>query len=263
MAVIISYLVFLLAGFATGIVTGLIGASAIVVFVPIILLFLNYSLFALIGVSLSVDVFVSLFALINYRKFKHIDFKTGIYLAVPAILGSVLGSILSESIPNTNFLGITSLLTAFTGIMLYKRKVDVKEAHTMKDYSKTKLIISVILAFFVGALGGGLGSAGGITIFLLLIFFLNFETHSAIGTSIFVMFFIALSGAISHVEKVNAMGFHWILLVFAVIGGLLGAFYSAKLANLTKEKNLNKLVGILLFALGILTFVYRILSDYI
>lgn len=261
MAVIISYLVFLLAGFATGIVTGLIGASAIVVFVPIILLFLNYSLFALVGVSLAVDVFVSLFALINYKKFKHIDFKTGFYLAIPAILGSVLGSILSESIPNANFLGITSLVTAFTGIMLYRRKVKVKETQTMKDYSKTKLIISIILSFFVGLLGGGLGSAGGVTIFLLLIFFLNFETHRAIGTSLFVMFFIALAGAISHVDSVTAMGFHWILLVFAVIGGLLGAFHSAKIANLIKEKNLNKLVGIILFSLGILTFLYRVLSD--
>ena len=77
---VIPYLIFLLAGFATGIVTGLVGASAIVVFIPIILLFLNYSLFALIGVSLSVDVFVSLLAMVIYRRFHHIDFRTGIYL---------------------------------------------------------------------------------------------------------------------------------------------------------------------------------------
>ena len=117
----------------------------------------------------------------------------------------------------------------------------------------------MVLAFFVGLLGGGLGSAGGIAIFLLLVFFLNFETHRAIGTSLFVMFFIALFGSIAHIYRVNVMGFHWILLLYAVIGGVLGALVSSRLANKISEKKLNKLVGVVLFVLGILTFVHSLL----
>lgn len=256
---IIPYLVFLIAGFVTGITTGLVGASAIVVFVPIILLFLNYSLFALIGVSLSVDVFVSLLALFIYRKFHHIDFKTGIYLSIPAIVGAILGSYLSQFFHSSNLLWVTSLVTAFTGIMIFRRKTNAKEVHTIKDYSRSKFLIAMALAFVVGILGGGLGSAGGICIFLLLVFFLDFETHLAIGTSIFVMFFIALSGAISHIGHVTAMGFHWIFLLYAVIGGVLGALFSSRLANKISEKKLNKMAGIILFVLGVLTFLHSIL----
>jgi uncharacterized membrane protein YfcA len=251
----ISYLVFLLAGFATGIITGLVGASAIVVFVPIVLLFLNYSLFALIGVSLAVDVFVSFFALIIYRKFHNIDFKTGFSLSILAVVGAVLGSYLSKFLPNTDLLGITSVVTAFTGIMIFRRKVNLNKKKTLKNYSKSKFIIAIILSFFVGLLGGGLGAAGGICIFLLLIFFLNFETHLAIGTSIFVMFFIALFGSIAHIGHVRAMGFHWELLLFAIIGGVLGSFASSEVANLVNEKHLNKIVGSILFILGTLTFI--------
>ena len=116
----------------------------------------------------------------------------------------------------------------------------------------------MVLAFFVGLLGGGLGAAGGIAVFLLLVFFLNFETHRAIGTSIFVMFFIALSGAIAHVNYVTSMGFHWIFLLYAVIGGIVGALFSSRLANKISEKKLNKLVGIILFVLGILTFIHSL-----
>lgn len=257
---VISNLVFLLAGFVTGIVTGLVGASAIVVFIPIILLFLNYSLFALIGVSLSVDVFVSLLAMVIYRKFHNIDFKTGFYLAVPAVFGAILGSYLSKFVPGTHLLDITSIVTAITGIMLFRRKVKSKETHSLRDYSKSKLWIAVGLSFIVGIIGGGLGAAGGIAIFLLLVFFLNFETHLAIGTSIFVMFFVALSGAIAHISRVNAMGFHWILLVYAVIGGVIGALFSSRLANKISEKNLNRMVGIILFVLGTLTFVNNLLG---
>jgi hypothetical protein len=255
---VIPYLIFLLAGFATGIVTGLVGASAIVVFIPIILLFLNYSLFALIGVSLSVDVFVSLLAMVIYRRFHHIDFRTGIYLSIPAVVGAILGSYLSKFLPSTNLLGITSAVTALTGIMLYRRKVNTKEVCNSKNCSRSRFTVAMVLAFFVGLLGGGLGSAGGIAIFLLLVFFLNFETHNAIGTSIFVMFFIALSGAIAHVSYVTSMGFHWIFLLYAVIGGILGALVSSRLANKISEKKLNKMVGTILFVLGVLTFVHSL-----
>jgi len=257
---VIPYIIFLLAGFVTGIVTGLVGASAIVVFVPIILIFLNYSLFALIGVSLAVDVFVSLLAMIIYRRFHHIDFRTGLYLSIPAIVGAVVGSYLSHFLPNTNLLWITSVVTALTGVMLYRRKVNAKEVCTSKECSKGKFTVALILAFFVGLLGGGLGAAGGIAIFLLLIFFLNFETHRAIGTSIFVMFFIAVSGALAHLNYVISMGFHWIFFVYAVVGGIIGALFSSRLANKISEKKLNRMVGIILFILGVLTFVHQIIA---
>jgi uncharacterized membrane protein YfcA len=155
-------------------------------------------------------------------------------------------------------LWITSLVTAFTGILLFRRKVNKKEVCTSKDCSRSKFTVAMILAFFVGLLGGGFGAAGGIAIFLLLVFYLNFETHNAIGTSIFVMFFIALSGSIAHISHVTAMGFHWIFLLYAVIGGIFGALFSSRLANRISERKLNKLVGIILFVLGILTFVHSL-----
>jgi hypothetical protein len=252
-------LIFILAGFATGIITGLVGASAIVVFVPIILLFFNYHIFALIGISLIVDVFVSLFALIIYKKFHNINFKIGFYLSILAILGAVIGSYVSRFLPNTDLLGITALITAFTGIMIYRRKPNLKECTSSCKVSKSKFILAIILSFFVGLFGGGLGSAGGISIFLLLVFLLNFETHVAIGTSIFVMFFVAFFGSIGHIYYLNSINFKWIFLVLAVAGGIIGSFFSSKLANIVPEKNLNKIVGIILFALGILTFVNQII----
>lgn len=255
---VMSYLVFLLAGFVTGIITGLVGASSIVAFIPIVLLFANYSIFALIGVGLAVDVFITLFAVFIYRKFHNVDFKTGIYLSIPAVAGAILGSFVSSLFQNTNLLWISSLLTIGTGILIYRRKVSSKEVISRKDYSKNKFILALILAFFVGLLGGAFGGAGGVAIFLLLVFFLNFETHHAIGTSIFVMFFIALSGAISHVGHINEMGFPLKFIAFAILGGVLGVMFSSRLANLASEKKLNKVVGVILFFLGVLTLVHRI-----
>jgi hypothetical protein len=250
-------LIFILAGFATGIITGLVGASAIVVFAPLILLFLDYDAFTLIGISLALDVFVSLGALFTYKRYEHINFKTGLSLSILAIIGAIVGSYISKSVSNVNLVGVTSLITAFTGVILFRKKVSLYEVYNLKNYSKTRFWIAIVLSFFVGLLGGSLGAAGGITILILLIFVLNFETHSAIGTSIFVMFFVALFGSIAHIYYISQIGFRWSLLIFAVLGGIFGSLLSAKLANLIKEENLNKLVGSLLFILGILTFLHR------
>jgi len=252
-------LIFILAGFATGIITGLVGASAIIVFAPLILIFFDYNAFTLIGISLALDIFVSLGALFTYKRYKHIDLKTGVYLSILAIIGAIIGSYISRSISNNDLVGVTSLITAFTGIMLFRKKVDVKkEVNNVKNYSKTKFWIAIIASFFVGLIGGSLGAAGGVTILLLLIFILNFETHSAIGTSIFVMFFVALFGALVHIYYISSMNFQWSLLFFAIVGGVLGSIFSAKSANWIKEQNLNKLIGVLLFILGIATFLHRI-----
>ncbi|MEK6833569.1 MAG: sulfite exporter TauE/SafE family protein [Nanoarchaeota archaeon] len=258
---ITGWLIFLLAGIVTGIVTGLVGASAIVIFVPIILLFFDYSLFVLIGISLAVDVFVALFAWIVYRKFKHIDFKTGFYLSILAIVGAIVGSYFSRFIPNTGLLEAISIFTAITGIMIFRRKVNKKEVCTSNDCPRSKFILAIILSFFVGLLGGGLGPAGGISIFLLLVFFLNFETHRAIGTSVFVMFFIALFGSVAHIYYISSSNFPWILLLFAVVGGIFGSFFSSRFANAIAEKNLNRIVGAILFVLGVLTLVQKLIMN--
>ncbi len=240
-------------------ITGIVGASAIVAFAPLVLLFFNYDAFTLIGISLALDVFISLAAFFMYERYKHLDIKTGFYLSILAVFGAIIGSYLSKSVSNANLVGVTSLFTAFTGILLFKRRVKLNEVSEIKNYSKTRFWIAIIASFFVGLLGGSLGAAGGITILLLLIFILNFETHSAIGTSVFVMFFIALFGALAHIYYIKEMTFSWILLAFAIVGGVAGSFLSSKIANLIKEKNLNKLVGSVLFVLGIVTFIHRIL----
>jgi hypothetical protein len=237
-----------------------VGASAIVAFAPIVLLFFDYDVFTLIGISLALDVFVSLAAFLAYKRYKHLDLRVGSYLSILAVLGAIAGSLVSRSISNTHLLGVTSLITAFTGLILFRKKSDTKkQAHDKEKYSKARFWIAIGLSPFVGFLGGSLGAAGGVTILLLLIFVLNFEIHNAIGTSVFVMFFIALFGSSAHIYSIGINNFQWGLLFLAIIGGVLGSLFSARIANLLKEQNLNKLVGIILFLLGIVTFLHRIL----
>jgi len=251
---VLEYLVFLVAGLVTGVVTGMVGASALVVFVPIVLLFFDYSLFSLIGLSLAVDTFVSLTSFWTYKKFGHVNIKLGIYLSVIAVLGAIVGSYVSILLPTKILSVVTGVFTCFTGFMIILRKSSLKNKKPFfgKSRDKLKFGLSFILAFFIGLVGGAVGAAGGVSLLLLFIFVMGFEIHLAIGTSVFVMFFIALSGAVSHFYY-EPISFSY--LVFGAIGGIIGARYSSRIANLLSEKTLNKIVGAMLFVFGIIVIV--------
>lgn len=251
-------LIFIIAGFVTGIITGIIGASSIVAFIPIILLFLDYDAFSLIGISLALDVFISLVVFLMYKRFNHIKFKIGLFLAVFAVVGAIIGSYLSLSAPQGPLFAITGLVSIFTGIGIFRRKRHFKPMtklnfdFSMKSINSWKSWLAVFLAFVIGLIAGGFGSAGGISLLLLLILLFRFEIHEAIGTSVFVMFFIAIAGSLTHFYYMKT--FSLLLLSFAIIGGVIGAMFSSRLANFFKEGTLNKVSGLILIILGVATF---------
>jgi len=251
---VLDFFVFLVAGLVTGVVTGLVGASAIVAFVPIILLFLNMDILPLVGISLGVDAIVSLVAFWTYKKYGNIDIPLGIYLSVPAVLGTILGSHFSVFLPNQYLSMITGIFTCGTGIAIYLRKSNKgrKKFFLSNQSYNNKFFIALIISFFVGISAGIFGAAGGVSLLLLLVFILGLEMHMAIGTSVFIMFFIALTGSVSHFYNNS---FSIPLLVVGAVGGIIGARYSAKFANSLSEKTLNKIVGIVLFIFGLIVII--------
>jgi len=252
-------LIFILAGFVTGIITGIIGASSIVAFIPIILLFLDYDAFSLIGVSLALDVFVALVVFLMYRKYHHIKFKIGLFLSIFAVIGAIIGSYISMGIPKSFLFAITGLVIIATGVGLFRRKRKLKPVTKLEfNFSSRslKFWLAILLSFGIGLIAGGVGAAGGISLLLLLILLFKFEIHEAIGTSVFIMFFIALAGSLTHFYLID---FPAPLLIFAIAGGIIGAFFSARLANFFKEGALNKISGLILIILGLATFLREVI----
>ena len=77
---------------------------------------------------------------------------------------------------------------------------------------------------------------------------LGYELKTAVGTSVFVMTFTALTGAVSHFAIGGAPD--WLMLAVCVLSTLLWARIAAVLANKAKPKTLNRVTGIVLVILG-------------
>lgn len=81
---------------------------------------------------------------------------------------------------------------------------------------------------------------------------LGYDLKTAVGTSVFVMTFTALTGAISHFAisgKPNLV-IMFLCILFTFIWARLGS----RLANKMESKKLNRIVGIILIVLGLVMF---------
>ena len=83
---------------------------------------------------------------------------------------------------------------------------------------------------------------------LILTSVLGYELKTAVGTSVFIMAFTAFTGASSHFMIGGIPDFKVLLL--CIIFTFIGAQVSAKFANKSSEKVLNRALGIVLTAIG-------------
>lgn len=251
--------VLFVAGLGAGIVTGLMGASAVAIAAPLMIIFLGYSAFTAIGISLAIDVFASAITAYVFHKHKNVDIKPSLLILVFAVGGAFLGSYFSASFPTGLLSSTIGFFTMLTGINFMKNGVQgelryIKEK-TILYGRKFKWGVLALAGLIVGLIAGIFGAGGGISLLLILTLVLGYRIHTAIGTSVFIMAFIALSGTIGHItfDKFAVYPF-----IVAAIGSMLGAYFTSQRTNLTPEHQLNRILGFVFFVLGLFLLLQQI-----
>ena len=102
----------------------------------------------------------------------------------------------------------------------------------------------------IGLICGFFGAGGGMMMLMVLTMLLGYELKTAVGTSVFVMTFSALTGAVSHFALDSPPRMD--LLILCVIFTLLWAQIAAKIATRADAKLLNRLTGAILTILGVI-----------
>lgn len=252
-------LAYILAGLGAGVVTGLAGLSAAVVITPILVSICGWASYDAVTVALASDVLASMLSAYTYYKNKNIDIKNGSLVTITAFLGSVIGSycgyLFSQAQPDG--LGYISMLTTiFLGIkFLFKPITQGADADAAKCFSLKKTILAMFLGCGIGWVCGFTGSGGGILMLTVFTMVLGYNLKVAVGTSTMIMTVVALTGAVSHI----CMGANVDMApaVVTIFSCLIGAYVSAKFANRCEITKLNKVVGVVLSILGIITILIK------
>ena len=93
---------------------------------------------------------------------------------------------------------------------------------------------------------------------LLLTSVLGYELKTAVGTSVFIMTFTALTGSVSHFAIGGRPDF--LLLILCILFTLIWARIAAVIANRVNAKTLNRATGIILVILGAAVFAFSLLK---
>ncbi len=244
-------IILLSAGIGAGIITGLVSASAVTVMAPLLVVMLGYPPYMAIGIALAVDVFSSAAATIIYKRYKRVRVKPSLILLFFALAATIAGSYVSVDIPPLVLSLASGAGIVLAGFFIYKKE-NGKSAifpHEVTFFKKHRNLSLVLIGLWVGTIAGIFGAGGGIMILTGLTLILDYDTHEAIGTSVFLMIFIALLGGAVH--YVN-WPFPGQALLWGSIGGVAGSFASSRIVNNFREVNLNKILGVIILTLGLL-----------
>ena len=250
-----TFLILLIAGIGAGVITGLIGASAVMIMAPLLIVILKMDPYLAIGLSLSTDVVASLVASRIYYKNKNIDLIPTLPILLSAFIGVTLGSYLSLSLPQANLSGLTGIGIFLVGIGLILKKDKKKKKKRSKfmikftESRRKRIVFLSLIGLLIGLNAGAFGAGGGMMLLVVLVFILGYSIHVAIGTSILIMVFLAFFGSVTHYYY---QPFSLLFLLITAVGGFFGARYSSIIANLTSEKKLKLIAGGILLILGIL-----------
>lgn len=252
------WIVYILAGLGAGVVTGLAGLSAAVVITPMLVGICGWDSYDAVTVALAADVLASMLSAYTYYKNKNIDIRRGVLVGFTAFLGSIVGSycgyLFNEAQPGG--LGMIAMLTTiFLGIKFLLRPISGGVDAKSGQMSSGKTALAMFLGLGIGWVCGFTGSGGGVLMLTVFTLVLGYNLKVAVGTSTMIMTLVALTGAVSHVSM-GATIFP-VPMIVVVLTCLFGAWVSAKFANKCEIVKLNRIIGIVLMILGIITIVVK------
>ena len=246
---LVTIIVTFFAGMGAGLGTGFAGMSAAAVITPMLITFLGIAPYTAVGIALASDVLASAVSAYTYRKNKNLDVKNGLLMMGIILIFTVVGSYVSSMVPSHTMGGFSIFVTLILGIKFILKPVMTTKAEMEAVSKKRRIVGSVLCGIFIGFTCGFVGAGGGMMMLLILTSVLGYELKTAVGTSVFIMAFTALTGAISHISLGDSPDV-WVM-VLCVVFTFVWAQIAAKFANKAKPETLNRVVGVVLVVLGI------------
>ena len=258
MSFFFQFLICFLAGAGAGLGTGFAGMSAAATISPMLITFLGLPAYEAVGIALASDVLASGISAYTYGKNKNLDIRNGLAMMAAVLLFTLVGSWVSSRVPNTAMGGFSVFMTLLLGIRFLLKPVMTTKEDMLTLDQRTRLLRSIVCGILIGFVCGFIGAGGGMMMLLVLTSALGYELKTAVGTSVFVMTFTALTGALSHFAIGGAPDL-WSL-VICVASTLLWARIAARIANRASARTLNQVTGIILVVIGAAILMVNLLS---
>ena len=199
-------LILLITGAAVGFASGMLGVGGCFIMVPVQFWLLKslgvdptIAIRVAFGTNLMVVLPTSISGAITHYYKGSVRLKQGMLLGISAFAGSFLGAYIASKTPG-------AVLTEAFGIAVVLGAIRMATAKPIKQEEEPvdSVWIYVICGILLGIVSGIIGIGGGVLMVPVMVLALRFKMHEAIGTSMLMMAFSALGGAISYL--INGLG---------------------------------------------------------
>ena len=245
---LVTLLVTFFAGMGAGLGTGFAGMSAAAVISPMLITFLDMDPYMAVGIALSSDVLASAVSAYTYHKNKNLDVKNGLIMMASVLVFTVVGSYIASLVPSRTMGNFSVFMTFLLGVKFIVRPVMTTKEAMLGVSPKKRVLQSLACGILIGFICGFIGAGGGMMMLLILTSVLGYELKTAVGTSVFIMTFTALTGAVSHFVIGGTPD--WVVWILCVVFTLVWARIAAVFANRASPRTLTRATGVVLVVLG-------------
>ncbi|HKI76940.1 MAG TPA: sulfite exporter TauE/SafE family protein [Ignavibacteriaceae bacterium] len=243
-----------------------VGFGGGIFMIPVLIIFFNVPINIAVGSVILALLPGSLISTYFNYKNKKIDYLTGIFLEVPTIIGTILGSLLTAILPLFSLEIIFSVFVSIVGIYTFRKgqknitslnksglffKLNRTGPRIVRKSGTSAYRISVVLAsvfgMVAGMMSGLFGIGGGFLKTPIMVNVFGIPPSVAAATALFMIVFTSLTGSISH-YMLGHLDFTYSLPIVAgfIVGAFVGNHFNLKIS----EKTLASLIGFGLLLAG-------------
>jgi len=207
------------------------------------------------GTNLLVVLPTALSGAITHHRKGAVNWQAGMILGITGAIGAFWGAFIASHLPGrvlTISFGIAVILGAIRMLTARPPKASERQGPSAASYALWGLPLGIV--------SGIVGIGGGVLMIPVMVFFLGFSIHQAVGTSTALMIFTAIGGALSFL--INGLGveglppystgylnwLQWILLAGCSIPM---AVAGARVAHLIPAKQLKYIFIIVMIYMGL------------
>lgn len=214
----------ILAGFLVGIINTIAGSGTVI----------TYSLFMMLGLPVNLAngtirlgvIMQTLASTLNFKKHNALDWKKGFKLAVPVVIGSIIGAQIATEINEAVFEKILAgILLIMLFFIFYKPEQWLK--NQVQKIQNKPTIIQLLLFFIIGLYGGFIHIGVGIFMLSVLVLNAGYDLVKANAIKVMIVFLyspFALAVFIMNDQVHYGMG------LIAAIGNVFGGIVGSKMA---------------------------------
>lgn len=224
------YLLIAVAGTLVGIINTLAGSGSLIT-LPILIFLCGLPAPIANGTNRIGVIIQSLVGIIGFKKSGTLVTKHVEWLAIPAILGAILGSAIAIEM-NVQWMNISIGVLMFVMLLVLlinpKRWIKVSE-QPAGHYKKP---LSILTFFFIGIYGGFIQAGVGIFLLAGLVLSAKYSLSQANGIKLLLVFLFNLPAIISFLIAGQVhIGFGLLLAVFQSIGAVIGVRFISRIPN--------------------------------